>query len=118
MSIDECFRLFSYAVLVPGFSMVGVLVWNATVMPKGLRRPVAVLLWLQGSIYCLIMVGLLMLRLSEPSRPLLLANTALLVMQAITIAVVIVRVYRNKATRVSHVFMATILTLFVGGKND
>ena len=71
MSADEVVRAMSYAVMIAAFGYIGVRVWNATVMPEMLRRPVAVLLWLQGAIYALIMIGLLLLRLAHPVPALL-----------------------------------------------
>ena len=75
MSADEVVRAMSYAVMIAAFGYIGVRVWNATVMPEMLRRPVAVLLWLQGAIYALIMIGLLLLRLAHPVPALLWVNT-------------------------------------------
>lgn len=98
MSIDELIRTASYIVLILFVPHIGVRVWNAVVMPDELRRPVAVFLWLQASIYTLIMTGLLLLRLWQPSFVLLYVNTTLIVAQAVIVLVVAVR-SRNYAKR-------------------
>ena len=51
MSIDEILRTIMYVLLIPGLAYLGVRVWNAVVMPEVLRRPIAVMLWLQSGIY-------------------------------------------------------------------
>ena len=98
MSIDELIRTASYIVMIPFLPYIGVRVWNAVVMPDELRRPVAIFLWLQASIYTLIMAGLLLLRLWQPSFVLLYVNTTLIAAQAVIVLVVAVR-SRNYAKR-------------------
>ncbi len=108
MSADEVVRAMSYAVMIAAFGYIGVRVWNATVMPEMLRRPVAVLLWLQGAIYALIMIGLLLLRLAHPVPALLWVNTGLILAQALVCVFVIGKMFRRHATRLLAAFMTMI----------
>lgn len=95
MSADEVVRTVAYIAMMPGLSYVGVRVWNAVIMPEELRRPVAVILWLQSAIYTLLMVGLLLTRLwQQPVPGLLYLNTIFILMQAAMIVLVCVRVSR------------------------
>ena len=89
MSVDEILRTISYCVMIPGAFYVGVRVWNAAIMPPGIRRPVAMFLWLQSSIYALFMIGLFLLRLWQPVEALVWLNTFLIMTQAVMILVVI-----------------------------
>ena len=105
MSTDEVIRALAYALMVAGFAYIGVRVWNATMMPDLLRRPVAVLLWLQAAIYALIMIGLLLLRLAHPVPALVWLNTALITTQAVVCVYGIVQVFRRQAARLLAAFM-------------
>jgi len=107
MSADEVVRAMSYAVMIAAFGYIGVRVWNATVMPEMLRRPVALLLWLQGAIYALIMIGLLLLRLAHPVPALLWVNTGLILTQALVCVFVMVKVFRRHAARL----LATVVVV-------
>ena len=91
MSTDEILRTISYCVMIPGAAYVGIRVWNAAIMPSGIRRPVAVFLWLQSAIYSLFMIGLFLLRLWQPQQSLVWLNTFLIMTQAIMVVVVILR---------------------------
>lgn len=115
MSIDELVRSFAYVVMIPGLSLVGVFVWNSQVMSPSLRRPVALMLWLQACIYTLFMVGLLLLRLWEPSRMCLLLNTTLIISQAVTVWVVIFQVHRFRINRIVGLVVLAVVALFIGG---
>ena len=106
MSTDEVIRALSYALMVASFAYIGVRVWNATLMPDMLRRPVAVLLWLQAAIYALIMIGLLLLRLAHPVPALVWLNTALITTQAAVCGYVMVQVFRRQAARMIAVLLA------------
>lgn len=109
MSTDEVVRALSYAVMIAGFSYIGVRVWNAVMMPEMLRRPVAVLLWLQGAIYALIMVGLLLSRLWHSVPVLLLANTCLIAAQATVCVYVIAKIFRRHALRLLAALVVAFL---------
>lgn len=109
MSIDEVIRTFSYAGLIAAIAFIGVRVWNAAMMPDLLRRPVALILWLQASIYLLIMVGLLLLRFHHVIPPLVWVNTALIFAQAVTAWYVVVKMLGRRAI---HAVMAVVF-LFV-----
>ncbi len=115
MSIDETIRAFAYALMIASFAYIGVRVWNATVMPEMLRRPVAVLLWLQATIYALIMTGLLLLRLAHPVPWLLWVNTALIAAQAGVCLYVLVQVFRHHAARLVGVLLAGMVMGLRGG---
>lgn len=115
MSTDELIRTASYIVMILFVPYIGVRVWNAVVMPDELRRPVAVFLWLQASIYTLIMAGLLLLRLWQPSFVLLYVNTTLIAAQAIIVLVVAVRMSRLHAARLLQIFAIGFMALFLGG---
>lgn len=114
MSFDEIARAISYCVIIPGAAYVGVRVWNAIVMPESLRRPVALFLWLQASIYTLFMVGLFLLRLWHPMPNLLLLNTGLIVAQALIVLYVIGRIWRLHQAMVAIVALAAVLFLAGG----
>ena len=105
MAIDEILRSFSYAGLIAAIAFIGVRVWNAAMMPDMLRRPVAVILWLQASIYLLIMVGLLLLRFHHAIPPLVYLNTALIFGQAVTAWYVVLRLLGRRAI---HAVMVVI----------
>ena len=77
--------------MIPGAFYVGIRVWNAVIMPSGIRRPGAVFLWLQSSIYSLFMIGLFLLRLWQPVQALVWLNTFLIMTQAVMVLVVILR---------------------------
>jgi len=109
MSTDEVIRALAYALMVASFAYIGVRVWNATMMPDMLRRPVAVLLWLQASIYALIMIGLLLLRLAHPVPALVWLNTALITTQAVVCLYVLVQVFRRQAARLIAVLLAAVV---------
>ena len=109
MAIDEILRSFSYAGLIAAIAFIGVRVWDAAMMPDMLRRPVAVILWLQASIYLLIMVGLLLLRFHHAIPPLVYLNTALIFGQAVTAWYVVVKMLGRRAI---HAVMAVVF-LFV-----
>jgi len=110
MAVDEVVRVFSYAGLIAAVAFIGVRVWNATMMPDLLRRPVAVILWLQASIYLLIMVGLLLLRFHHVIPPLVYLNTALIFAQAVTAWYVVVKMLGR---RMVHVAVFVLLALIV-----
>lgn len=109
MSTDEVIRALAYALMVASFAYIGVRVWNATMMPDMLRRPVAVLLWLQAAIYALIMIGLLLLRLAHPVPALVWLNTALIMTQAVVCVGVIVQVFRYQVARMIAVLLAAVV---------
>lgn len=115
MSIDELIRTASYIVMILFVPYIGVRVWNAVVMPDELRRPVAVFLWLQACIYTLLMTGLLLLRLWQPSAFLLYVNTTLITLQALTVLVVAIRMSRLRAARLIQVLALGIVAMFLGG---
>ena len=115
MSTDEVIRALAYALMVASFAYIGVRVWNAAVMPDMLRRPVAVLLWLQAAIYSLIMIGLLLLRLAHPVPALVWLNTALITTQAVVCVGVIVQVFRHQAERMIAVLLAVLMMVRGGG---
>ena len=115
MSIDELLRTASYVVMILLVPYVAVRVWNAVVMPDELRRPVAMFLWLQASIYTLFMAGLLLLRLWEPVPLLLWVNTAFIIAQAAVVLVVALRMSRMHAARLIQVLALSISALFIGG---
>ena len=115
MSTDEVIRALAYALMVASFAYIGVRVWNATMMPDLLRRPVAVLLWLQAAIYALIMIGLLLLRLAHPVPALVWLNTALITTQAVVCVYVIVQVFRRQAARLIGVLLAFGVMVRGGG---
>jgi|SRR5690606_7124409 len=115
MSIDELIRTASYIVMILFVPYVGVRVWNAVVMPDELRRPVAVFLWLQACIYTLLMTGLLLLRLWQPSPLALWVNTFLIAAQALTVLVVAVRMSRMHAARLIQALALGIVAMFLGG---
>ena len=94
---------------------IGVRVWNAVVMPDELRRPVAMFLWLQASIYTLLMTGLLLLRLWKPSPFMLYVNTALIATQSVTVIFVAVRMSRLRAARLIQMLTLGIVAMFLGG---
>lgn len=117
MSTDEMLVTVGFSLLIPGVTLVGILVWNAVVMPSMLRRPVAVLLWLQGVIYSTQMVSLLLLRLSEPSAVVAWIKAVAVLLQVMTVLVIIMRVYQLKAARLIQVLvLALMASLFGGGK--
>jgi hypothetical protein len=93
---DEIIRAIGYCILIPGSAYVGVRIWNAAIMPDRLRRPVATFLWLQSAIYTLLMTGLFLSRLWHPQPALLWLNTFLIIAQACTVIIVLVRVSRIK----------------------
>lgn len=111
MSVDEIMRVMAYTVLVPGTAYLGVRIWNAWVMPEELRKPIAMFLWVQASIYTLFMIGLLLTRLWHPIPFLLYINTVLIGTQAIMIVLVGFRVSRIK--RYVPLLVATVLTLLM-----
>lgn len=115
MSIDELARTASYILMILFVPYIGVRVWNASVMPDELRRPVAVFLWLQAGIYTLFMAGLLLLRLWEPVPLMLWANTLFIVAQAIVVLVVAVRMAKLHAARLIQAVVIGIVALFLGG---
>ncbi len=115
MSADEVVRALSYAVMIAAFGYIGVRVWNETVMPEMLRRPVAVLLWLQGAIYALIMIGLLLLRLAHPVPALLWLNTALILAQAMVCVYVMVKIFRRQAMRLIGSLLAAAVVVWMRG---
>ena len=115
MSIDELLRTASYVVMILLVPYIGVRVWNAVVMPDELRRPVAMFLWLQASIYTLFMAGLLLLRLWHSVPLLLWVNTAFIIAQAAIVLIVAVRMSRMHAARLIQVLALSISALFIGG---
>ena len=115
MSTDELIRTASYIVMILFVPYIGVRVWNAVVMPAELRRPVAVFLWLQASIYTLIMAGLLLLRLWQPSFVLLYVNTTLIAAQAVIVLVVALRMSKLRKARLIQSVMLAFMALFLGG---
>ena len=115
MSIDEIARTASYVTMILFVPYIGVRVWNAVVMPDELRRPVAMFLWLQAAIYTLLMTGLLLLRLWQPSAVLLWTNTALITLQAIVVLIVAVRMSRLRAARLIQAVVIGFVALFLGG---
>ena len=115
MSIDEIARTISYVVIILFVPYIGVRVWNAVVMPDELRRPVAAFLWLQASVYTLLMAGLLLLRLWQPVPLLLWVNTAFIIAQAAVVLVVALRMSRMHAARLIQVLALSISVLFIGG---
>ena len=115
MSTDELIRTASYIVMILFVPYIGVRVWNAVVMPAELRRPVALFLWLQASIYTLIMAGLLLLRLWQPSTLLLYVNTVLIAVQAVIVLVVALRMSKLRKARLIQSVMLAFMALFLGG---
>ena len=115
MSIDEVVRAIAYASMIASLGYIGVRVWNETAMSEVLRRPVAVLLWLQAGIYTLIMLGLLLLRLAHPIPGLVWLNTGLITVQAVVCVYVIVLVFRRHAARVLVALVAVTVLLRGGG---
>jgi len=115
MSIDEILRTIMYVLLIPGLAYLGVRVWNAVVMPEVLRRPIAVLLWLQSGIYMLFMVGLLALRLWQPLPFLLWVNTVFIASQSLLIVYIGVRVWHNKIMPILSLVMLFVLTILLLG---
>jgi hypothetical protein len=115
MSIDEILRTIMYVLLIPGLAYLGVRVWNAVVMPEVLRRPIAVMLWLQSGIYSLFMVGLLALRLWQPLPVLLWVNTAMIASQSLLIVYIGVRVWHNKIKPILSLVMLFVLTILLLG---
>ena len=116
MSIDEILRTIMYVLLIPGLAYLGVRVWNAVVMPEVLRRPIAVLLWLQSGIYTLFMVGLLTLRIMQrPATVLLWLNTVLIMAQALLIVYIAYKVWHNKIKPLSSLVMLLVLTILLLG---
>lgn len=113
MGFDEVLRAMAYASMVASLAYIGVRVWNAAMMPDTLRRPVAILLWLQASIYALIMAGLLLLRLAHPIPGLLYMNTALITLQALVCVSVVVRMIRFRALRLAILFAVMVMMLMV-----
>jgi len=117
MSIDEMSRAFDYIIIVLLVPHIGVRVWNAVVMPDELRRPVAVFLWLQAAIYAFFMIGLLLLRLWQPSETMVWMNTILIKVQMLTAVVVAIRMSKMHAARLIQVLvLALMASLFGGGK--
>jgi len=115
MSIDEILRTIMYVLLIPGLAYLGVRVWNAVVMPEVLRRPIAVMLWLQSGIYTLFMVGLLSLRLWQPWPVLLWVNTSLIAAQSLTIVYIAYKVWHNKIKPLLSLVMLLVLTILLLG---
>lgn len=115
MSIDEILRTIMYVLLVPGLAYLGVRVWNAVAMPEVLRRPIAVLLWLQSGIYMLFMVGPLALRLWQPLPFLLWVNTVFIASQSLMIVYIGVRVWHNKIKPILSLVMLFVLTILLLG---
>ena len=111
MSIDEILRTIMYVLLIPGLAYLGVRVWNAVVMPEVLRRPIAVMLWLQSGIYTLFMVGLLSLRLWQPLPVLLWVNTSLIAAQSLTIVYIAYKVWHSKIKPILSLVMLFVLTI-------
>lgn len=104
----ECVVLiFGYAVLSPGAAAMGVMVWNAVVVPRGLRRPVAVFLWLQAAIYAVLLVGSLDPLIIHLPSDLLLINAVLVFAQAMIGGMVIFQMFRLRK------LLATVLSVFV-----
>jgi hypothetical protein len=95
MSIDEIIRTGMYVLLIPGLAYLGVRVWNALVMPELLRKPIAMMLWLQAGIYTLFMAGLLFLRLSQPVPALLWLNTAFIMAQTCLILYIAWKMWKS-----------------------
>lgn len=115
MSIDEILRTIMYVLLIPGLAYLGVRVWNAVVMPEVLRRPIAVMLWLQSGIYMLFMVDLLALRLWQPLPFLLWVNTVFIASQSLLIVYIGVRVWHNKIKPILSMVMLFVLTILLLG---
>lgn len=115
MSIDEILRTVAYIIMILFVPYVGVRVWNAVVMPDELRRPVAAFLWLQASIYTLLMSGLLLLRLWQPQPVLLYVNTALITAQAAIVLLVALRMSRLRRARLIQSIMLAFTALILGG---
>lgn len=113
MSIDEILRTIMYVLLIPGLAYLGVRVWNAVVMPEVLRRPIAVMLWLQSGIYMLFMVDLLALRLWQPLPFLLWVNTVFIASQSLLIVYIGVRVWHNKIKPILSMVMLFVLTILL-----
>ena len=100
MSHDEMLRTFLYIIIIPGSAYMGVQVWNAVIMPKGLRRPVAIFLWAQAAIYTMFMVGLFLLRLYHPIQGLVWVNTGFILIQALTIVLAIVKLLKLRRLKI------------------
>lgn len=115
MSIDEILRTIMYVLLIPGLAYLGVRVWNAVVMPEVLRRPIAVMLWLQSGIYTLFMVGLLSLRLWQPLPVLLWVNTSLIAAQSLMIVYIAYKVWHSKIKPLLSLVMLLVLTILLLG---
>lgn len=115
MSIDEILRTIMYVLLIPGLAYLGIRVWNAVVMPDVLRRPIAVLLWLQSGIYMLFMVGLLALRLWQLLPFLLWVNTVFIASQSLLIVYIGVRVWHNEIKPILSLVMLFVLTILLLG---
>jgi hypothetical protein len=115
MSIDEILRTVAYIIMILFVPYIGVRVWNAVVMPDELRRPVAVLLWLQAGIYTLFMTGLLLLRLWQASPFLLWVNTMLITAQAVIVLIVAMKMSKLHKARLIQSVMLAFATLIIGG---
>mgnify|MGYP001297445185 CR=1 FL=1 len=108
--IESTVLILGYAVLSPGAAAMGVMVWNAVVVPQGLRRPVALFLWLQAAIYTTLLVNSLDPLIIHLSFDLLLINAALVCAQALIGAMVIFQMFRLRKLLTS---MLTILVAFL-----
>lgn len=104
-----------YVLLIPGLAYLGVRVWNAVVMPEVLRRPIAVMLWLQSGIYTLFMVGLLSLRLWHSIPVLLWVNTALIAAQSLLIVYIGYKVWHSKIKPILSLLMLFVLAILLLG---
>jgi len=113
MAFDDILRTIAYTVSIPGLTYAGVRVWNAHIMPEHLRKPVAIILFLQSAIYTLFMFGLILLRPWQPVPVLLWFNTVFISTQAIIVAIVVLRLSRLRRALVSVVFM--LVALLLGG---
>lgn len=111
MTWDELLRILFYCTLVSGGTFTGVKVWNASMMPHELRRPVAVFFWLQAAIYALLMISLLLTINGQSSPPLRWLNTILIGFQACTVLAVAVR-----AARFRKAMLPLITMVLTGGK--
>ena len=103
----------------PMLGYLGVRVWNATIMPQILRRPVAVFLWLQGAINSLTLFYLLMIHLFPIKQfPSLALGTILVGLQTAVLLWVIIKLtqlHRMGMLNRLPAVLLSILFLFPGG---
>lgn len=112
MNLIETLDVISCIVLTPGLTFLGVAVWNAAIMPQQLRRPIALLMWMQAATCAAFLVGMILLVVELESIAHWL-RAVLVGAQAITVTLVIVRTLRLH--RVLTAVLIVTLTLALGG---